>query len=102
MENISDAVRTLIGRMDSFPEEFFTDQPKWRFIFDERFREILSETEKGVIHGALMKVRKQEFSHMVMKTALVKSDEELEELRNRTAAVGERSRFFSNGKVGVR
>ena len=102
MENVSDAVKTLVNRMDSFPEEFFTDQTKWRFIFDERFREILSETEKGVIHGALMKVRKQEFSHMVMKTALVKSDEELEALRARTAAVGERSRFFSNGKLGTR
>ena len=91
METISDAVKTLIGRMESFPEEFFTDQPKWRFIFDERFREILSETEKGVIHGALMKVRRQEFSHMVMKTALVRDDEELEQLRAKTSALsGER------------
>lgn len=88
--------------MESFPEEFFTDQTKWRFIFDERFREILSETEKGVIHGALMKVRKQEFSHMVMKTALVRGDEQIEELRAQAASLGqERMRMSAKGMMGV-
>mgnify|MGYP003337797184 FL=1 len=57
--NISDGVRTVIARMESHPEEFFGDTPKWRFIFRDTFREVMTETEKGMIHAALQEGRRK-------------------------------------------
>ena len=68
--NISDGVRTVIARMESHPEEFFGDTPKWRFIFRDTFREGMTETEKGMIHAALQEVRRKEFNYTVLKTLL--------------------------------
>ena len=63
-------VRSLVSRMASNPEEFFDEAPKWRFIFADRFRDTMTESEKGAIHGALKEVRRKEFEHKVMRTLL--------------------------------
>ena len=68
--NISDGVRTVIARMESHPEEFFGETPRWRFIFRDTFREVMTETEKGMIHAALQEVRRKEFNYTVLKTLL--------------------------------
>jgi hypothetical protein len=67
--------------MASNPEEFFDEAPKWRFIFADRFRDTMTESEKGAIHGALKEVRRKEFEHKVMRTLL---DDDLKE-RTRSA-----------------
>jgi len=68
--DIGSGVQALIGRMESHPEEFFDEGSKWRFMFAERFRDTMTESEKGAIHAALKEVRRKEFEHKVMRTLL--------------------------------
>lgn len=37
MNELSTGVRTVIARMETNPEEFFGDAPKWRFISKRPF-----------------------------------------------------------------
>jgi hypothetical protein len=70
MSEFSTGVETLINRMETNPEEFFNEADKWRFIFKEKFREVLTEQEKGAIHEALKAVRRKEFDYSVVQTLL--------------------------------
>ena len=70
MSNFSTGVETVIKRMETNPEEFFNDADKWRFIFKEKFREVLTEREKSAIHEALTAVRRKEFDYCAMQTLL--------------------------------
>jgi hypothetical protein len=68
MSNFSTGVDTVLKRMETNPEEFFNDAQKWHFIFKEKFREVLSEPEKGALHEALKAVRRKEFDYSVVQT----------------------------------
>lgn len=70
MSNFSTGVETVIKRMETNPEEFFNEADKWRFIFKEKFREVLTEREKSAIHEALTAVRRKEFDYTAMQTLL--------------------------------
>jgi len=70
MSNFSTGVETVIKRMETNPEEFFNEADKWRFIFKEKFREVLTEREKSAIHEALTAVRRKEFDYCAMQTLL--------------------------------
>ena len=70
MATYSSGITAVLARMDTNPAEFFGDAPKWGFIFKERFREVLTEPEKGALHEKLKEVRRQEFDHHVMRTML--------------------------------
>ena len=70
MAELSSGVKTLIARMESNPEEFYGEAQKWRFIFRENFREVLTEPEKGALHEALKGVRRKEFDVLVVKVLL--------------------------------
>lgn len=76
MTELSAGVRALIGRMESNPEEFFDDAHKWRFMFGEKFREVMTEPEKGALHEALKQVRRKEFDQKVMRELLKDEMEE--------------------------
>lgn len=67
---IGAGIQALVGRMESNPGEFFGEAHKWRFMFAERFRETMTESEKGAIHAALREVRRKEFEFTVMQTLL--------------------------------
>ena len=67
---IGAGIQALVGRMGTNPEEFFDEAPKWRFMFADRFRDTMTESEKGAIHAALKEVRRKEFEHKVMRTLL--------------------------------
>lgn len=67
---IGSGVQALVSRMGSHPEEFFGEASKWHFMFQERFRDTMTESEKGAIHGALKEVRRKEFEYKVMRTLL--------------------------------
>jgi hypothetical protein len=56
--------------MESNPEEFFEGAPKWKFMFNANFREVLTEPEKGALHEALKEVRRKEFDTLVVKELL--------------------------------
>lgn len=75
---IGAGIQALVGRMESNPEEFFDEAHKWRFMFADRFRDTMTESEKGAIHAALKEVRRKEFAHKVMRTLL--EDEMKEQL----------------------
>jgi hypothetical protein len=62
--------------MESNPEEFFGDAPKWNFMFKPNFREVLTEPEKGALHEALKAVRRKEFDSMVFKELLTEEMEQ--------------------------
>jgi hypothetical protein len=70
MSNFSTGVETLVKRMETNPEEFFNEADKWRFIFKDKFREVLTEREKSAIHEGLTAVRRKEFDYNVMQTIL--------------------------------
>ncbi len=70
MATYSSGINAILARMETNPAEFFGDAPKWRFIFKENFREVLTEPEKGALHEKLKEVRRQEFDHTVMRTLL--------------------------------
>lgn len=76
MTELSAGVRALVARMESTPEEFFDDAHKWRFMFGDRFREVMTEPEKGALHEALKQVRRKEFDQKVMRELLKDEVEE--------------------------
>ena len=76
MTELSAGVRALVGRMESNPEEFFDDAQKWRFMFGDRFREVMTEPEKGALHEGLKQVRRKEFDQKVMRELLKDEVEE--------------------------
>jgi hypothetical protein len=70
MNDISTGVRTVVARMGTNPEEFFGEASKWRFIFRDTFREVMTEPEKAALHAALKEVRRKEFDALAVKTLL--------------------------------
>lgn len=76
---MSTGVTTLIARMKSNPEEFFGDAKRWQFMFREHFRDVMTEAEKGAIHGAMKEVRRLEFDAMVVKEILRDEREQAEQ-----------------------
>lgn len=100
MTELSAGVRALVGRMESNPEEFFDDAQKWRFMFGDKFREVMTEPEKGALHEGLKQVRRKEFDQKVMRELL--KDEMEEQIKGGQIKGG----FYTqpqigNGGVGV-
>ena len=85
MTELSAGVRALVGRMESNPEEFFDDAQKWRFMFGDKFREVMTEPEKGALHEALCEVRRKEFDERVMRRLLQEDMEEKVQLGRQTS-----------------
>ena len=94
---IGAGVQALVGRMESNPNEFFEDSARWRFMFADRFRDTMTESEKGAIHAALREVRRKEFEFKVMQT-LLEGDmkEQMEQSRLAGAAIGMSTGTFSS------
>lgn len=70
MSELSTGVKTLVSRMETNPEEFFGEATKWRFMFKDTFRDVLTEPEKGALHAALREVRRKEFDALAVRTLL--------------------------------
>ena len=96
---IGAGIQALVGRMESNPEEFFDEAPKWRFMFADRFRDTMTESEKGAIHAALKEVRRKEFEHKVMRTLL--EDEMKEQLSQNYYQGATRNQLVSSAGLGV-
>ena len=91
MAEISNGVKILLGRMASHPEDFYGDALQWRFMFAEKFRDVLTEPEKGMIHEALKELRRGEFDSLVLQ-AILRDEEEKKEAEEKVAAVLEEKR----------
>ena len=73
---MSTGVATVLARMDSHPEEFYGEEKKWAFIYKEYFRDVMTETERGMLFEKLKQIRRTEFDKRVMEAVLVKEEEE--------------------------
>lgn len=84
-KEILSGVQIIVNRMKEHPEEFFGEGGKWKWLFRETLREVLTETEKGVLHDALKEVRRLELTSMAVATITKNDDYEtgssMEELR---------------------
>jgi hypothetical protein len=79
MTEINSGVSIIIERMEQHPEEFFGEGGKWKWMFKETLREVLTESEKAALYEGLKKVRRVEFSSMAASTVLRISEEAQEE-----------------------
>jgi hypothetical protein len=79
MSEVNEGVGIILARMETHPEEFFSvgDQNnKWRWIFSESLREVMSEPEKAAIHSGMTKVRRLEITHKAIATVMPQDEEE--------------------------
>jgi hypothetical protein len=79
MAEVNEGVQIILNRMESNPEEFFGDQAKWRWMFSENLREVMTEPEKAAIHSAMVKVRRLEITAKAVATVMPQDEEEKEE-----------------------
>ena len=69
-------VGIVLARMDSHPEEFWMGEDKWKFIYQDYFRDSMNETEKGMIFDKLKKIRQEEFNQRVLATLVPPQEEQ--------------------------
>lgn len=96
MTELSDGVKILLERMKTNPEDFFGDSLHWRFIFAEKFRDVLTEPEKGMIHESLKNLRRVEFGGLVVAAILRDGEERAMEEKKVADAMAARSRATGN------
>lgn len=80
MSEVNEGVQIILNRMESNPEEFFGDQAKWRWIFNENLREVMTEPEKAAIFEAMKKVRRLELTAKAVATVMPSEEEDEFEL----------------------
>lgn len=79
MSEVNEGVQIILNRMESNPEEFFGDVGKWRWMFSENLREVMTEPEKAAIHSAMVKVRRLEITAKAVATVMPQDEEEEKE-----------------------
>ena len=79
MAEVNEGVQIILNRMESNPEEFFGDVGKWRWMFSENLREVMTEPEKAAIHSAMVKVRRLEITAKAVATVMPQDEEEEKE-----------------------
>lgn len=78
MSEVNEGVQIILNRMESNPEEFFGDQAKWRWIFGENLREVMTEPEKAALFEGMKKVRRLEITAKAVATVMPQDEEEEE------------------------
>ena len=74
-EEMNSGVQIILNRMRTNPEEFFDGGGnRWKWIFAEVMREVMTEVEKAALFEELKKVRRMEISAKAAATIL-KADE---------------------------
>jgi hypothetical protein len=82
MSEVNEGVGIILARMETHPEEFFgmgdqgVHSHKWRWIFAESLREVMSEPEKAALHSGMTKVRRLEITHKAIATIMPDEEEE--------------------------
>jgi hypothetical protein len=79
MSEVNEGVGIILARMETHPEEFFEthrENSKWRWIFSESLREVMTEPEKAAIHSGMTKVRRLEITAKAIATVMPKDEEE--------------------------
>lgn len=79
MSEVNEGVQIILNRMESNPEEFFEshkENSKWRWIFGENLREVMTEPEKAALYEGMRKVRRLEITAKAVATVLPAEEEE--------------------------
>jgi len=79
MAEVNEGVGIILARMETHPEEFFglgETNSKWRWIFSENLREVMTEPEKAALHSGMTKVRRLEITHKAIATIMPEEEEE--------------------------
>lgn len=63
---MNDGVAIVLSRMETHPEEFHAGNDKWKFIYQEYFRDVMTETEKGMVFDKIKQIRRDELTAKVM------------------------------------
>jgi hypothetical protein len=77
--DLNDGVQIILNRMKTNPEEFFDDGGRWRWIFKDTLREVMTEIEKAAIFEALKEVRRVEITSRAASTVLRAAEDEKEQ-----------------------
>lgn len=89
--DLNEGVQIILARMKTNPEEFFDDGGRWRWIFKETLREVLTEIEKAALFEGLKHVRRMEITAKAASTVL-RADE-----RDEQEATAEMERAYQAG-----
>jgi hypothetical protein len=80
MAEVNEGVGIILARMETHPEEFFgmheNAGTKWRWIFAESLREVMTEPEKAALHSGMTKVRRLEITHKAIATIMPDESED--------------------------
>jgi hypothetical protein len=79
MSEVNEGVGIILARMETHPEEFFglgETNSKWRWIFSENLREVMTEPEKAALHSGMTKVRRLEITHKAIATVMPDEEED--------------------------
>lgn len=76
---MNDGIVIILKRMETHPEEFYDDGGKWKFLYKEYFRDVMTEEEKAALHTKLKEVRRSELTSKVMKTLVATPINETDE-----------------------
>ena len=79
MSEMNDGIQIILNRMKTNPEEFFEDGGRWKWIFKEVMREVMTETEKVAIHEQQKQVRRMEITAKAAATILKVDEQQKEE-----------------------
>ena len=79
MSEVNEGVQIILNRMESNPEEFFGDQQKWRWIYGENLRDVMTEPEKAALFEGMKKVRRLEITAKAVATMLPDEEESIGE-----------------------
>ena len=85
-DDLNNGVQIILNRMKTNPEEFFDDGGRWKWIFKETLREVMTEIEKAALYEGLKQVRRAELTAKAAATVL-RANEKDEEKMYAQAAV---------------
>jgi hypothetical protein len=91
MSEVNEGVGIILARMETHPEEFFglgETNSKWRWIFSENLREVMTEPEKAALHSGMTKVRRLEITHKAIATIMPAEEEDPYEKEDYQEVVG--------------
>ncbi len=92
MAEVNEGVGIILARMETHPEEFFgmheNSNNKWRWMFAESLREVMSEPEKAAVFEGMKKVRRLEITHKAIATVMPDEEEDPYEKEDYNEVVG--------------
>jgi hypothetical protein len=100
MSEVNEGVQIILNRMESNPEEFFGDVGKWRWMFSENLREVMTEPEKAAIHSAMVKVRRLEITAKAVATVMPQDEEEDVDYNRRVGQIASTADMSQQPKWG--